>query len=534
MNENTNPQSQYVSAVQPEQTTETNLPRSFTKLEIIFAWLSFAFGYLFCRAFPVSDSPFGGFLFVFILFVVTAVILRLKGCKFTAMPIVLAISAIAVSVSLIISVNGFIYFFAYSYALVVYCYFIYAVAGKTLQSGFSEFILADFFKALFLTPFFAFTQLFKGMFSGKASSSGKFISKALLGIVLAIVPTAIVLTLLCYDDSFNELLLKIFDFSFDDIFSHIFSLIFAIPIGMYIYGLFISSSDKICEDVMTVEECRKTYKSARIAPTVTILVATIPVLLVYVIFFISQIDYYISGFTGYLPSNLSYAQYAREGFFQLCIVSVINLVMILLALLLTKRKTEKTPVSLKILTIIYCVFTLILISTAISKMVMYIDYYGLTQKRVYATWFMILLAVIFIIIALKQFVPKLKAIASGFAVCVVLFAVLALSNIDAHIASYNVDRYLNGTLQRFNVKDMEELGDSAIPEMVRLYEALYEKKENSELNGGSKSVYNNLKNHLEKKAVYFEELDGEIFSLTIPTIRARNSLRESGFLNKGE
>lgn len=534
MNENLNPLSQNFDAVKPDPTTETKPLRSFTSIERIFAWLSFVFGYLFCRAFPVGDSPFGGFLFVVILFVATAVVLRLKGCKFTATPIVLAVSAVAVCVSLLISVNGFIYFFAYTYALIVYCYFVYAVAGKVLQSGFSDFILTDFFKAIFLTPFFAFGQLFKGMFSGKAASGGKLISKVLLGIVLAIVPTAIVLTLLCYDDGFNDLLLKIFDFSFDDVFSHIFSLAFAIPIGMYIYGLFISSSDKMGEDIMTLEDCRKAYKSVRIAPTVTILVATVPVLLVYVIFFISQIDYYISGFTGYLPSNLSYSQYAREGFFQLCIVSVINLVMILFALLLMKRKTEKTPVSLKILTTIYCVFTLVLISTAISKMVMYIDYYGLTQKRVYATWFMILLAVIFIIIALKQFVPKVKAIASGFAVCVVLFAVLALSNVDSHIASYNVDRYLNGTLQQFHVDDMYELGDSAIPEMVRLYNAMSEKNENSELTASQRLEYTTLRNHLEKRAEYFEEHEGEIFSLTIPTIRARNSLRESGFLNKGE
>jgi len=198
MNENLNPLSQNFNAVMPDPIIETKETRSFTRLERIFAWLSFIFGYLFCRAFPVKESRFGGFLFVLVLFTVTAIVLRLKGCKFTVMPIVLAVSAIAVSVSLIISVNGFICFFAYAYALVVYCYFVYAVAGKALQSGFSDFILADFFKALFLTPFFAFGQLFKGMFSGKAATGGKVISKALLGIALAIIPTAIVLVLLCY------------------------------------------------------------------------------------------------------------------------------------------------------------------------------------------------------------------------------------------------------------------------------------------------------------------------------------------------
>ena len=528
---NSNPQSQYVSAVQtadPSPQPERSI-RDFTRLERAFAWLSFVFGYLFCRAFPVKDSPLGGFLFVSILFVVTASILKLKGCKFTVMPVVLALSAIAVSVSLIIADNSFIYFFAYSYALAVYCYFIYAVVGTSMQAGFSDYILADFFKALFVSPFFAFTQLFKGMFSGRAKSGGKFISKTLLGIALAIIPTAIVLALLCYDDSFYELLCRIFDFNLADIFSHIFSLGFAIPIGMYIYGLFISSSDKLCEEIMTADECSKGFRKMRIAPRVTILVAAIPVLLVYVVFFISQLDYYVSGFTGYLPSYLSYAQYAREGFFQLCTVSVINLVIILLALMFMKRKTEKPPVSLKILTVIYSLFTLVLISTAISKMVMYIDYYGLTQKRVYATWFMILLAIIFIIIALKQFIPRIKAIAGCFAVCVILFAALSLSNVDAHIAQYNVDRYMSGTLEQLDIDDFEDLGDSAIPEMVRLYNHLLENK-NSGLSMDDSLNYALLKSELEYRATCLKNQDGEIFSFNIPASRAKKALRESGFL----
>lgn len=533
VNNNTNPQSQYVAVTCSVPQQQPKKHREFTKLERAFAWISFIFGYLFCRAFPVGDSPFGGFLFVVILFVLSASIFKIKGCRFTAMPIVLGLSAISVSVSLIISANSFIYFFAYSYALAVYCYFASSVVGASSQSGFSDFMLIDFFKAIFITPFFSFVHFFRGMFSGKATSGGKFISRALLGIALAIVPTAIVLGLLCYDDSFYELIRKIFDFDLADVFSHIFSLAFAIPIGMYIFGLFISSSDKVCDDIMTAEECKKTYRSMRIAPTVTIMVASIPLLLVYVVFFISQFDYYISGFTGNLPGNMSYSSYAREGFFQLCIVCVINLIVILLALMFMKRKGDNAPVSLKIVTVIYSVFTLILISTAISKMVMYIDYYGLTHKRVYATWFMILLALIFIIIAVKQFVPRFKAVASGFVVCVVLLAVLSLSNVDGNIARYNVNRYLDGSLKELNSSTMyTELGASAIPELVRAYEALSEKNTgDSGFNSASKySEYTELERTLNRAANKFKYDEDGIFSFNIPSVRAENALRDIGLL----
>lgn len=534
MDNNINPQVQYGGASYFDQ-PQFEAPREFTRLERVFAWVSLFFGYLFCRAFPVGDSPFGAFLFVVVLFVGTAVVLKLKGCKFKLVPIVLGLSAIAISVSLIISANGFIYFFAYSYVIAVYCYFVYSVAGTALQPGFSDFLLIDFLKALFVAPFYAFGKLFKGMFSGKSTKGSRFVLKALLGVALAIIPTSIVLGLLSYDDGFAEIIRKIFDFSLGDVFSHIFSLGFAIPIGMYVFGLFISSSDKMAKDVMTVSGCKQAYSNVKIAPAVTVLVAAIPLLLVYVVFFISQLDYYVSGFTGVLPEGMSYSTYAREGFFQLCTVCVINLIVILLALAFAKRKADSAPVSLKIITVIYSVFTLVLISTAISKMVMYIDYYGLTQKRVYATWFMILLALLFIIIAVKQFVPKFKSIVSGFVVCVVLFAVLSLSNVDGNIAKYNVDRYLDGTLNTLDVDMMySDLGDSAIPEMVRAYEALSEYGEggfNSTLQQKEYEYLNDVldmvANRIERKIA--REEDG-IFTYNLPASRAEKALREIGLL----
>ena len=515
-------------AVSPQQPDEKKM-RDFSTLESVFAWIAFIGGYLFCRAFPVGKSPLGGFLFITMLFVITAIVLKLKGCKFKALPIVLGLSAIAMSSALIISNNGFIYFFSYSYSLVIYCYFIYAIAGNTLQRGLTDYLALDFFKAIFVTPFFAFSHLFKAMFTGKRKKGRKVVSKALLGAAFAIVPTAIVVGLLSYDENFSNTLSRIFDFEID-IFSHIVSLGFAIIIGMYVFGLFISSSDKLSENAITVDGCKGAYSGMKIAPMVTILVAAIPLLFVYVVFFISQMDYYISGFTGVLPENLSYAQYAREGFFQLCTVSVINLAIILLAVVFTKRKTEQPTLALKALTIIYSLFTLVLISTAVAKMIMYIDYYGLTQKRVYATWFMFILALVFIIIIIKQFVPSLKAVAASFVVGVVLFAGLALSSVDTRIAEYNVDRYIEGTVQDFDVVTLYELGDAAVPEMVRLYKFMDEKHTGGFISSTDSYKLEYLEKKLEARADKAKADEGGIFSFNIPSARAEAALKEIGML----
>lgn len=498
-------------------------PRPFSVLECIFAWLCFAAGYAFWRIFPIGSNPLGGFIFVVVLFAATAVILLRKGVKLKLLPLLAAASAITVSLGLFFSANGTLHFFSYAYALAVYCYFLYAAGGNI--AGFSDWILIDFIKALFVLPFHSFGQLFRAMFSGKASGGGKFLFKLLLGIAAAFIPTVTVLTLLSYDSGFSALIGKIFSFDLSNIFSHILSLALAIPVGMYLFGLYVSSIDRKCMNIMSAERCKAASSQVRFVPVVTALAAVVPLLCVYLIFFISQWQYYISGFTGSLPASFSYAEYAREGFFQLCAVSVINFFVVMAIMLFLRRDANRPPVLLKVLTVLFSVLTLILISTAAAKMVMYINCYGLTQKRVYATWLMAVLAVVFLLILLRQFIPRLNAVALSLTVCVVLFAVLSLANTDALIARYNVDRYLDGSLATVDVEAIDALGDAGIPDLVRLAGILEDRIDKGSATEEERALYDDLLIRIHRKAEMFAAQERGIFSFTLPYIRARDALR---------
>ena len=509
------------NAVVTQNAEITKPKREFSTLECVFAWACFVAGYIFCRAFPVSKHSLGGFLFVFALFAVSTVILHLKVGSLKIFPLIVAASSISISASLLISANTFIHFWAYSYALVAYCYFVYSATGNTIEKGFSDFILIDFFKALLIMPFYSFGNIFKAMFSGKAKKSGRFIAKLILGLFIAIVPTFIVLMLLSYDHDFGRLLDNIFDFSLFDVLSHFFSVVFGIPIGMYVFGLFVSSVDKKAEKDITVEGCQKASKMIKIVPVVTSISAVVPILFLYAVFFISQWKYYVSGFTGVLPENFSYAEYAREGFFQLCMVSFINLAIIITISLFMKRKNR---IVLMVISTIFSLSTLVLISTAIAKMVMYIDYYGLTQKRVYSTWLMIVFAIIFVLIIVRQFVSKIKIIATSLAVTIVMFAGLSLSNVDGYIAKYNVDRYMNGSLDTVDVSALEELGDSAIPQMVRLAEAM---KDDGNVKF-EQETYMELMSILQTKSYRYTASEGkDIFSYNLPYLAAQKAIKNT-------
>ena len=532
-----------IKIVVPEVEALQKPAREYSALDVAFAWICFVLGYLFCRVFPVVQSTLGGFLFVILLFGVTAFVLLKKGIKPGILPLIMAGVAIALSAALIISSNAFLYWLSYVFALCTYCYFVASACGNRAGKSFSGLIAADYFNALFALPFASVKCAREAAFSGeRAKKSGKFLARVFGGIAVAIVPTLIVGALLSYDEGFSEIMGEIFSFDFGDIFSHLFSILVGLLVGAYIFGLYISSLDKKEIGLLTAENCESAAGKMRIAPALSVAVASVPLLFVYVVFFISQWKYYISGFTGVLPEEFSYAEYAREGFFQLCTVAFINLAVIVAMTLFMRRKTEKAPVLLKVITVVYSVFTLVLISTALAKMFMYIENYGLTQKRVYSTCMMFVLAFVFVVLIVKQFVPKVATVALSLAACLALFAVLALGNLDGIIAKYNVDRYLDGSLPTVDIEAMENLGDAAVPELVRLAKHM-DAQNGTDIKAeivaeGRDDLYGELALTLRAYAV---EIEAEkrfsqysletFFAFNLPAFKAERALAEIGLLN---
>lgn len=520
--------------------------RSFTGHEALFAWISCLAGYLFCLNFPLSESAIGGTLFTAFIFIATAIVFAVKKVKFSGTAVFAAVSAVTISVSLSYGWDSPLNIFTGGYAFAAYCYFVYSATGNSLGKPFSGLIVFDLIKSLLTMPFGAIKdfELFRALGASRKSKGTKYFAYLLVGIVVAIIPASLALSLLSYDEGFKEIVDKIFSFRTEDIGEHIVCLIFGIPVGMYIFSLFISGTDKKQSRFFTKENFIKVSDKIRIAPLVTVLAAVIPLLAVYVVFFISQKQYYISGFTGVLPDKFSYAQYAREGFFELCKVSVINLTVIVLITQLIK-KGKANAIAVKILTVVFSAVTFVLIATAMSKLVMYINRYGLTQKRVYAAWFMAVIAVIFLIITLSRFIKKISWIPTCTCVVIVAFAGLALCNVERQIAKYNVDRYIDGTVKVIDVDTLDSLGNAAIPEMAKLIKHLDEKKgtdftEHSRLyymEYVSSTTYNNTAYYLLQEANFINNdrslgYTPGIFSYSINRAQAEKALEELGLLTQ--
>lgn len=512
--------------------------RNFTVSDTVFAWLSYIIGYLFCRSVHTASTPLGSTLFIVILFAATGVFLHAIKRKPNISASAVAISAVTVSLSFVFSSNTFIHFFAFSYAVIAYCYFVYASAGSKFKASFSNFIIADFLKSAVLLPikYISKIEMLRAVFQGKTKKSMGFLLKLIIGLAVAAIPTAVVLLLLLYDASFESLINRIFDFDIVTVLSHVASLFYAVFIGAFIYSIYISSVDGRDIDFLTEEKIRQRESKIRFSPVATSVAASVPLLAVYVIFFISQWKYYISGFTGVLPQDFSYAEYAREGFFQLCAVSAINLVIISVIIAFSKKSRFYSLV-IKTLTCVFSAFTLVLISTAIAKMVMYIKCYGLTQKRIYATWFMAVLALIFIAVALSRFIPKIKIAAVSSAIVVIAFSALSLCNVDSIIAKYNVDRYLDGSLKTVDVVALSNLGDAAVPDMVRLAK-YYDKEYGTDITEKFSIFEHHPTDYLELRqalvrAQQAERIDS-VFGFSLNSMRAEKALEELGVIKTAE
>lgn len=451
----------------PAETVEET-ESAFKNFETVFAWLCILFGYLFCRAFPASASPIGFVLVSLIVFAATAVILKLKGARFGLLTIPVLVSVLAANVGILLTGEKTLIALAFIWTCAAYNYFVYVSMGNELEKGFSDLVLMDFLRAVIILPFSSLIQLFKAAFSGKRN--GKTVLSVLLGVALTIIPTALVASNLSYDKSFTEIMRNLFDFDFGEVLSHIGSLLLGVAVAMYVFGLYYASTRKVCENAITKDGCRKASEKIRIAPVITVLVAVLPLLALYGIFFFSQWENYVSAFSKTLPSGFSYAEYAREGFFELCSVSAINLGVLALIALFMKRENKIENVVLKVISVVFSLCTLVLIATALSKMFLYIEKYGMTPKRIGTTWFMFTLAVVFVLIIIKQFAKNIKLVCASVLVFLLMFSVFCLFGYDKFIADYNVDKYISGDLDTVDVRSLIDLGDPAVPALFRLAE----------------------------------------------------------------
>src|SRR5581483_12056672 len=93
--------------------------------------------------------------------------------------------------------------------------------------------------------------------------------------------------------------------------------------------------------------------------------------------------------------HLSYAEYARRGFFELVVASAL-LLPVLLAAGWACSRTRTVSRLYRALTVVLVLLLAVVMASALRRLQIYVDAYGLTELRFYAVSFLILLAAVFV------------------------------------------------------------------------------------------------------------------------------------------
>ena len=86
-----------------------------------------------------------------------------------------------------------------------------------------------------------------------------------------------------------------------------------------------------------------------------------------------------------LPEGFTVAQYARQGFFELCRVMALNLALLWLVTRLGSRPARTSP-GLRALVTVLLAESMLLAVVALSKLGLYISCFGFTPLRLQSSW----------------------------------------------------------------------------------------------------------------------------------------------------
>lgn len=168
-------------------------------------------------------------------------------------------------------------------------------------------------------------------------------------------------------------------------------------------------------------------------------------------------------------TGLSYAEYARRGFFELMGVAGLLLPVLLGAHALIPASDGRTLRFYRRLAVPLVMLTGAMMFSAGARMQLYVQYYGISADRLYATAFMIWLAIVFEWLALTVLRSRPRTFATGLVVSgfVVLFT-LNLLNPDALVARANLARGDAGrtVAAGTDLEYVASLGGDAVPVLV--------------------------------------------------------------------
>lgn len=408
----------------------------------IFAGIYLLLGIIMWNCLVMENFTRGLSMFSVLYVFTVLVYLRLKRIPMTGEKIFWTLILLGISLP-----YSFYSIFDFAQTLMIFvtaAYWTLAVTEGLLWKGrTSSWVLLDGWNGLIALPvlnFFCQIRLIFQSFSNKKEDKKDW-RMVLLGVVISIPALLIIIPILSQADmGFRNLVSGVLEALGEDMWAFLGRCIVGILLGSLMFGTLYGG---VYKRHVGEEECIRFHEESgrvfRFVPDTAVLTFGVMVSAVYVLFISLQTKYLFSAFFGILPEAYTYSEYARQGFFELCVIALLN-ASFLIAMNGCAKTPRKDSRGLILENLILGALTLLLLTTAASKLGMYIVAYGFTVKRCISLVFLIWLFLVFILVLCcqKKEIPLVRWSVFAGAVLFTLLCVLPVEQLVALIPYHPV------------------------------------------------------------------------------------------------
>lgn len=295
----------------------------------------------------------------------------------------------------------------------------------------------------------------------KRKSSG-VLRQVLLGVAIALPLLFIIVRLLMSADAmFADIMLRIFFLRFEfnslDVIIRIGIILLA---TLFIFCVFQVLGRRTKRELEIQEVQGKKHWHGVMAATILTMLNG-----VYLLFIAVQFSYF---FNHGLESGFTYATYARQGFFELLVVTIINWTVLIGFMKRVKSEGKGLKLFIKILYSALIVESGILLLSAYQRLSLYEEMYGYTIDRLLAHSFMLFLIVIFAYTFIRVWLENLSLLHFYLISAFVFYTLLNVVNLEEMIVENNLERYEE--TGKIDIYYLDYIGAEGVKGLLTLYE----------------------------------------------------------------
>ncbi len=404
---------------------------------------------------------------VVVLILIAAIVFSQRSQKRFSMELVVVMCAMLFfSGMLAVRSNGFLSFLNVVMIVYLLVYCVDIIAGTRVRAT-----VSDYLWPVVILPFAFLNRsgaVLNGVFRAQEDSTRhKRVKQILVGVLMAF-PVLVVFTLLFAsgDMVFAQYTQAIFSFSIDV------NVIARILIVFILTILFSGALGYIVGGVQP-NVARLFPQSSNVRRLGSLELGSFLGLVngLFTCFILIQVSYFFSGKEKLVELGLTYAEYARKGFFELVVVAVIAFALIWVSEKVVVKKGESYPLTFRILSSLLALQTLVVMVSSFQRLWLYEEAYGFTRPRFFVHVFLIWLTLTFILLIGKLLMNKrddvfLKIV---FTSIIVFLVGINIVSPDRFIVNQNIKRYLNGN--QFDTSYLSVLSNDVVPSLVTLFES---------------------------------------------------------------